>query len=189
MNIVIRTKADARWQLSSFPVITLPQTKLPTYIYLQALILIVVAFVLVNWILLFRQEIRPSNPFLTYTDMLTTSTEPIYSATAVPGVNCSIVGSGEREYCTISPSDGPFWHVMGIFTNGTIRWNGFAVRDNTLTLGDLMMLWDRPVTHLYQESALFEWPALGISATGWTESRQFDYHIPITRVIMHRVNR
>jgi hypothetical protein len=188
MNVVIRTKLDTRWRLSFLPLLRIPQPKLPTYLYVEVLALIIGALVLVNWTLLVRQNVQPPNPFSTYTDNVAELTEPIHSATVVHGLNCSVVSLDDHQYCTMSPSNGPFWYVMGIFADGAIRWNGFAVRENTLTLGDLILLWDRPVTHLYQESAVFEWPALGISATGWTDSKQFDYHIPITRVVINRVN-
>src|SRR6266496_732933 len=158
MNIVIRTKEETRWRLSSLPVIGFPQTKLPAYLYLEVLFLIIMALVLVNWALLVRPDIPPSNPFSAYTDILS---ETVHSATATRGFTCADGSPDDHKYCTISLSNGPFWYVMGISVDGIVRWNAFAVRENTLTLGDLILLWGRPVTHLYQESALFQWPDLG----------------------------
>lgn len=183
MSVVINTKVETRWGLLPLPIVRFPKAKFPIYLYVEVLALIIVALVLVNWTLVVRQDVPLSDPFLAYTDNWL---EPDLDTHSSPELTCSVVSVDDHKYCTFSPSSGPIRYVMGISTNGVIRWNGFTIRKNTLTLGDLALLWGKPVSHIYQQSALFEWPDLGISANGWTESRQFDYHIPILRVVIHR---
>src|SRR5689334_9686401 len=100
MNVVIHTKLDARGRLSLLPALHFPQAKLPTYLYVEVLALIIGTLVLVNWTLLVRQDIQPSNPFSAYTDTLTKPTEPAHSAVA-NGFNCSDVKLDDRQYCTV----------------------------------------------------------------------------------------
>src|SRR5262249_33993392 len=134
MNIVIRTR-EIRWRLPASPALRLPQPNLPTYIYLELLALIIVALVVVNWTLIVRQDAPlPANPLTPYIDTSTNLPEAIsYTRTLRKG-NCTVVSMSNEQFCTSSPSDGPFTYITGTLNNGVVRWTSFAVRKGALTI-------------------------------------------------------
>lgn len=167
-------------------VIPIVPIRLPLYLHLALAFLALTTLVAAGWAALVRQNIEPANPFSIYTEILpgqerdaliqqafVCSTDPYYRLD---------YGLKDNEYCARPLPEGSFWLITSTVRDGVIRRTDFLARNGALTLGDLMFLWGRPRVRLYRQSARFEWPSLGISASGWAESWQFSYHMQVTRI-------
>jgi hypothetical protein len=160
--------------------------RLPAYLYLALALLAVTAVVVMGWVVLVRQDVQLSNPFSNYAEIFPGQGRNAlisldFSCNAYPYYSLDSTWK-DYEYCTGTLEKGTFWLISATLKNGRVQRTDFVVRKGALTLGDLMFLWGRPQVRLYRKSAHFEWPSLGISASGSVESRQFSYFIPVTRV-------
>jgi len=177
MNTVFRSWAavQRRSSLGS----TLPLASLPVYVKLPLLLSSVLAAALILWTILIHQT-DSANPFAAYETVL-----PRQSSDEVIALKLSCNPnnrSDDSQYCTHAPANGPFSLVTATLSNGVVSRTHFTVHLDALALGDLALWWGRPHIRLYRQSAVFEWPSLGISAEGWAKSGRFSYAIPVWRI-------
>jgi hypothetical protein len=133
-----------------------------------------------SWIILVRRDISPSNPFLDYSAVLPGQK---WDPMTAQGFNCPqydlVNGS---NYCSFSPTSGPFWFIYLRFSKGRVDSITFCVREGALTVGDLALLWGRPAIQIFQGSGLFKWSSIQTTANGTTSDRGFSYYFPLSHV-------
>ena len=157
-----------------------PAIQLSLYSRLILLLLSGMVIVCVAWIALVRQDVYPPNPFLAYSALFPGQK---WNPKAAQGFICPqidvVAGS---NYCTFSPTNGPFWLVDLVTHEGVVTSVTFGVRDGAIRVGDLAVLWGKPTIQLFQRSGLFKWPTIRASADGISGSWGFSYHFPLAHI-------
>lgn len=177
MNIVIRTAGavQRRSPLGGIRLLLSP----PVYLYPPLRVSFILALILTVWMGVVRRDL-PASPFSTYSQIL--PGQP-YSSASARDFSCDTYRkTGRREYCTYSPTNGSFSLISVIFTDEVVSRINFAVRENTLNAGDLILVWGRPNIQLYRQSIILEWPDIGISAMAWAKNGRFQYFTPVEHV-------
>jgi hypothetical protein len=175
MDVITRVKGTAR--PNDLPEITVP---LPIYVRVMLLLTAVIAVLVVGWTIPLSQGTQPSNPFSDYIAILPGQT---WNSVVAQPFSCYADNSVDNTaYCTRSPASGPFSLIAVIVSDGVVSRIDLAVREGTLTVGDLALLWGRPNARLYRQSVNLDWPSVGVTASSWAESRRFGYFIPIIRL-------
>jgi hypothetical protein len=175
MNLVIGRPVVTRQQTQL--TLALPAVRLPIYVRLMLMVMTSVVALTVGWLILVRQDVPSANPFASYEPIL-----PGQPRDAVIAMRFSCnpdTSSGKSQYCTRAPGDGPFSLIAVTLSDGVVSQVGFTVRQGALAVSDLAFLWERPLVSLYRQSAIFEWPDMGVDATGWAESNRFSYFVPV----------
>ncbi len=80
-----------------------------------------------------------SSPFSPYADVM-----PGQPLTAAQGAGFVCESIPYHIDCSQRPTSGPFARISAIITHNDIENVHFTVRANTLTVGDLILLWGRP---------------------------------------------
>jgi hypothetical protein len=93
----------------------------------------------------------------------------------------------QTQYCTYAPAAGTFSLITITVSDGVIGRINFVVRGNTLLVGDLPLVWGRPLVQVYGSSVDLDWPGSGMSADAWARSRRFSYFAPVQRISLARL--
>ena len=73
-----------------------------------------------------------------------------------------------NEYCSWDLLTGPFSHVGVIIWDGTVMRLGLTIRENLLTVDDLVLLWGNSEIFINRDRALVRWADPGVIRTGWS---------------------
>jgi len=149
--------------------------RFPTYIRLMLLITGIVCIGSVGFTALMRLNTPIPNPFIPYADIFPGQS---HRTVLLHGFSCQF----SPQYCTSAPANSPFALISVTLASGVVKHLDFAMRPNTLTMGDLPVEWGKPQIQIFQESVLLNWNSLGISANAWTVSRHFSYFMALTRI-------
>jgi hypothetical protein len=84
------------------------------------------------------------------------------------------------QQCTYSPTSGTFSRIQFAISNARIRGVSIHVRENTLTIGDLFLVWGVPVIRANGHLVNLRWP--GRSVTAFTKSGRFSFFVPISHI-------
>jgi hypothetical protein len=177
MSVIARTRATV-WQRQLLKFI-LPAVKLPLFVKLAILGFALTGVIFVGLVMPLGLNAQLSNFFTDYTEIF-----PGQSRSAVMALNFSCDSnnrSGNYQYCTRAPANGPFSLVTVILSDGIITQADFVMEDR-VEVGELVVLWGRPVVHFYGESVSFEWTNTGVVASGRTANGKFSYFLPVHHV-------
>jgi hypothetical protein len=170
-------------QTSSVP----ESLKLPPYLRLIFLVLSANFVLVITWLALARSAPLPQNPFAAYEPL--SPGQPWISVQAHE-FSCypipSLFPNEVSAECLLRPQTGPFSYVNISIEDGVITGIVFTVRENTVRLGDLSVLWGRPEVEFQRSSIIFMWPDYGISAWAEARGRHFTYIAPISAVWFSR---
>jgi hypothetical protein len=94
------------------------------------------------------------------------------------------------EYCVMAPRDGPYSQIDAVILNGLITQIGFNVRENRVTVGDLVLRWGRPKRQLTRtdQGGILSWPSHGVVAiVTLPSSGTPDYFLSVQHISFHQV--
>ena len=131
--------------------------KLP---YLRLMFMVLSGFTLTNLaIIAFTQSTQrsqsPFNPFLEYADVLPGQPEDALKSRPFScrrDYNYNFPGD---DSCNLEPSSSIFSRVEPVITKGYIRQTTFTLRDDTLKIGDLVLLLGDPQFRVYPRKTFF----------------------------------
>lgn len=159
----------------------LPPVKLPIYLRLTTGLCAVMSIGVVVWMMLVASKAQPFVGKEIFSPAFESTLE------AMRECKCgSYSASNDNDYDTYSLATGPFSQIAVTSRNGQIGRVDFMIRGGTLTIGDLSLLWGKPIVRLAGHSALFDWPESGVSANGYTENGLFSYYIPLWHISIPR---
>ena len=110
----------------------------------------------------------PPNPFAAYADILPGQPR---SAAVERGFSCPVsfffgnAPSDTDEMCILNPAAGKFQQVQVSIARGVIGQARFIMREDSLKLGDLTILWGVPQVYELDHSLYFAWPGMGVTAS------------------------
>jgi hypothetical protein len=121
-----------------------------------------------------------SNPFSTYADILPGQHR---SAVVARGFSCAMdYLLSHDQYCTLDLETGISSQVGVVISRGAVRQTDFYLRENTLRIGDLALLWGTPDLRYGQSVATFIWSGSGVSAWGVFSSGRNPLLLPVQGV-------
>jgi hypothetical protein len=129
-----------------------------------------------------RRSEPPFDPFAPYADILPGQSREGVSAR---GFNCQFVtGPHFEEICTLTPEASVFATIQPTIAVNTGRISRvvFWLREKTLTVGDLVILWGEPEIAIYSRTANFRWNNVHVVAIPETYDGDFSYWLPIAYV-------
>jgi len=98
------------------------------------------------------------NPFAAYADVFPGQPK---SAAVERGFSCPAgIFRAPEEYCFLRVARGEIYQVGVKISGGIIRQTDFTLRNQTLRLGDLILLWGMPQCN----SGNYAWPSRGVVA-------------------------
>ena len=125
------------------------------------------------------------NPFAAYADIF-----PGQPASAIEarGFSCPSNYNDYQPptgiYCTFTPADGVFFHVAVVLFKGKIHQISFIMHKNTLTVGDLELIFETGAVHKFPRTAYFALPrqrSFAIAKTIDSDGR-FSVYLPIWNI-------
>ncbi len=160
------------------PRVTASGIHVSLYIRLAFYITVGAAILTLAVIVLARHEAL-ANPFSLYLDML-----PGRSPSAVVEREC---GSARQNLpgatCTISPTSGAFSRIV-VTANGSIVSTTFNVRQQSVRVGELMVLWGKPTIQIRGGSATLSWSRPGaVASVTLPQNHRFNYFLPVGSVL------
>jgi hypothetical protein len=157
---------------------------IPRYLLAMLLLLLGCAGVTLSVRALGQNAQPPLDPFASFDDVF-----PGQPRSAIVARRFSCLTNAYENYseapnelCLLRPKDGLFSQVSVGVKGDIIRNILFILRDNTLTIGDLMMLWGKQDFHMYNGTSYFYWGDTGNTATGVSHSRRFSLFLPLRSV-------
>ena len=126
----------------------------------------------------------PPNPFASFADVFPGQPRSSLIARRFSCLTGSynFTEGAPNEYCTLNPASGIFSHVMVGINQDTIQNILFMVRDDTLRVGNLMLLWGKPEVHEYSRSVYLYWRSRGVFAIASHDTARFSLFLPVRRV-------
>ena len=94
---------------------------------------------------------------------------------------CPVLSSA-YETCTINPDTGDMAHIHMQFVNGEVSQVFLTFRENSVKVGDLMLLWGRPEIERLERATLLHWQNRQISALVQRPVRRVSALLPVTRL-------
>jgi hypothetical protein len=130
-----------------------------------------------------RYGVPSPNPFSSYVDIFPGQPS---SALQARGFSCSMEFNRytSNEYCFSYPAAGVFSKVGVVVSKGVISIISFTMRENTLRLGDLMMLWGKPDFTENDRSTYYFWRGSGVTAIADNDTGRFTHYFPVRRAII-----
>jgi len=172
-----------------FPYRRLPTTvtiplPLPLYGWPIISLLIGVTIIVFGVILAARREI--SDPFSIVSDLYG---DDARQAAAALGLTCRDIAlySNPHGSCAQNITNDVFSGIYLRLSGDAAGEISFWLRQNTLTLGDLVLLWGKPEVRLYCETVVAFWP--GRDAVGFappSRSARISYEMPVLFVTFTR---
>ncbi len=140
--------------------------KLPVYLRIAFVLLIGLGASTCGVVVLVHSIIQPTSPFASLTDVFPRKPR---SAIEAQGFTCPPTDEDASEYdtgstCVLWPKAGPFAQVGVVVAEGVTRQTIFTMRENTLRVGDLMVLWGKPEIRTYSRSVYLLWRSRRICA-------------------------
>lgn len=119
----------------------------------------------------------PPNPFAAFANMLPGQPGSVVER---PGFSCvDIPYPTSTKVCTLWFETGIFSRVEVSVNAGVIHSTIFRVRERVIRLGDLMELWGKPMTELYQSSFHVSWMQGNITVLTSADTRHYRPFTPI----------
>lgn len=133
--------------------------KLPVYLRIALVLVIGLGASTCGVVVLLRSTTQPTNPFASFADLLPRTPR---SAIQAWGFVCPQSGEDDFEHymgstCILWPTEGLFAQVDVVISEGDIRQTVFTVSEDTLRVGDLMVLWGTPEIRRYSRSVYLLW--------------------------------
>lgn len=129
------------------------------------------------------KEVTPPDPLAIVADVLAGNSKSDLQAR---GFLCSSIDHNDTdstgEWCTFNPPTGMFSKIAVMFVNGE-GCNGFLqMRQDTLTVGDLVKLWGRPRIYQHGFWGQLEWTDNGV--TVWTDYQgYYSLFLPVRSIV------
>jgi len=161
--------------------------QLPVFVWLKLSQFLGVLAIVIGLMAFTRYNEVPLNPFAAYADMLPGA--PI-SAALEHGFsrlsnNSHSPSDGVIEVCDYSPQSELFSRMRVSTQDGVIKVLILTPHDNTVKLGDLILMWGTPEVHFnttHVSLVLFLWPAQRASALASTYDQRLIYFLPIQTI-------
>ncbi len=158
------------------------QLQLPLYLRLM-FSLVVSMMVIVAGVMTFTRLMQPpANPFAPYADILPGHPKEV---ALERGFTCftNVFDDGESCSRRDEPAS-PLFSAVHLSTLGDrIHTLGFTTSVNTLTLGDLVLLWGRPDIQLRGYVAQMQWPSPNVTALAVLSSgRPLNHFTPVAYI-------
>ncbi len=160
----------------------------PAYIRFMRNVCLACLVMVTGVMLLARFAQPPSNPFYDYASILPGQPR---SALIQRGFSCA---EGEvannrpspstiGQYCVLPLNKGIFDRIGAVLSHDVVKQVFFIARKDALTVGDLALLWGRPLTISgVGEQITLDWPPSDWSILAITNGTRFSYLMPVHRV-------
>jgi hypothetical protein len=124
------------------------------------------------------------SPFSAYEALFTAA--PLHAASGL-GFDCTVdfdSSSPTVGHCAIQPTTGPV-RSIAVSVLGTHAYEmTFRFNDSAVTLGDLILLWGKPLIRTCDGSVMLSWNARKIAAlASIPDTKRIDYFVPIQFVV------
>lgn len=130
---------------------------------------------------------EPSNPFSAYANLFpgqsTSNVEMSKFTCALPDADDRLI----EEHCALKLLTGTFSEVGIITFGGIVRQISFIMREETLRVGDLMLLWGTPEVQKYSRSVYLFWQNRSVFALARRDNRLSSLSLPVLRVYFFNV--
>ncbi len=167
-------------QYQKQPAASVIPIRFPWYVSLALFMLTGSAAVVIGLMLAAHREIP--NPFSVYNDLFGDNARQAASAR---GFTCRDMGLNgyPLTLCTHHNTEKLFSRLYVWISGDRANEISFSLRDNTLRLGDLALLWGKPEIRLYCETFVALWPARHIMGViKQSRTGQVNYFLPILSV-------
>ncbi len=133
--------------------------------YLRFVIMLFGGFSLINLgVTAFAQSTQPglafSNPFLEYNYAFPGQISPALNSEVFTCFETHTYNTLAEKSCSMNLASGIFSRIETSIYEGVIRQTTFTLRDNTLKIGDLALLFNAPNFHAYPRKVFFFWTKL-----------------------------
>lgn len=162
--------------------------QLPLYACLMLGLLLGGMVIVAGVVALTRLMQPPTNPFAVYDDLIAGNTQdPTFWSNHETIVRAAFdlacITSLTQKYCLYRPEYGPFAVIQFLDDEGE---SGifFVVRDSTLTVGDLSLLWGQPTIARRENFLVLHWPDQHMSTVVQSENGQFHYFLPVLHLLL-----
>ena len=122
------------------------------------------------------------NPFFAYVDVL--PGQPKSVAIARSFVCPAQIYDTQDEHCDFRPKSGVFSHVAVDIVDGTISYGSFTVRNKTLRVGDLVLLWGMPDIEEHGFVVVLRWHHIDTIAMATSSAGKFSLMLGVNRVFI-----
>jgi hypothetical protein len=165
-----------------------PTIHMPLYVSVILILIPIWATICISWVAIVRQNVPIANPFSDYNTIFPGQR---LGQVIERGFDCTqyFLEWDQNYYCTLNPTDGPFWYINLVATNGIIRSVVFCTRENAITVGDLSMLWGRPRGRYLYRLDIFSWPEIRAVADAYSQDKRFSYYLPVTHISFSNLSR
>jgi hypothetical protein len=123
------------------------------------------------------------DPFLAYADVFPGQPG---SAAVVRDFVCFQTGlpspTDVSKECMYQPQTGPFSQLTVAVWDGLIVRLDFSVRENAMTMGDLLLWWGDSKYVSAGEFGLLTWPERRLTARGYFPNRRFTHLSPVSHI-------
>lgn len=123
----------------------------------------------------------PSNPFALFADIFPGQPQIAVETRRFQCTN-GLYSYLTNTYCNLALPTGFFSQVSVVIGDGLINEISFRLREETLRVGDLMVLWGIPTVREYPHSVYFYWTDLNIFALVVDYTGQFSLYLPVQQV-------
>ena len=177
MQHITQTRSLPQWE-SRFPSFRLRPYLLVVFVLVTGLTVINIgARALAEY------TMPPSNPFSSFADIFPGQPR---NALETRGFSCSIVPYSDipNEYCYFYPTTGAFSKVSVLVSKDVIRITSFILSENALNMGDLMLLWGKPLSDESSSWVHFLSHKIVVTAFVVDHTRQLSPFLRVLKVII-----
>jgi hypothetical protein len=160
--------------------------QMPPYLLVVFSLLVGFAVVSLGVWALGQSAVPLPNPFAAFADVFPGQPR---SAAQMRGFLCltSAYGSEPNEYCSVDLARGIVSQIDVYIAEDLIDEISFRLREDTLRVGDLMLIWGTPEIRENGHSVYFYWRSMGVTAMVTEYFGRFSHFLPVRRVIIGKV--
>lgn len=161
--------------------------QLPWYVWIALFVLTSITIIVIGVIMAAHRDV--SDPFSDFSDLFG---DDARQAALVRGFTCRDTEARshlqtQSGYCAQRNTDTIFSGISLGMSGDRAHEISFSLRDNTLTLGDLVLLWGTPEIRLYCEVVVASWPARHVMAIiAPLRTGRVSYFLPVISVSFTR---
>ena len=157
---------------------------LPRYLLAMLLLLLACTGVTLSVWGLGHSPQLPPNPFISFADVFPGQPR---SAVVSRGFSCltsaySGYSESPNEICSLWPKDGLFSQVSVGINQDIVQNILFTLHENTLRIGDLMLLWGQQDFHMYNGAGYFFWGNTHNTTSAVNHTRRFSHFLSVRKV-------
>jgi hypothetical protein len=159
--------------------------QVPRYLLVMFFLLLGFAAVSAGTGALGRSAELPSDPFVSFADLFPGQPR---SAVVARRLSCLTTANNGMYYdapieiCSLWPEDGIFSQVAVKVKEDVIQNTLFLLRENTLRIGDLMLMWGQQAVHSYNQGTYFSWDDNYHTASVINHTGRLSFFLPVRKV-------